>query len=383
MPDAPVYAYARAFDAESFHEAVRKLATTRWVASEDGPSLIVLEDHFAVLYFYPNDERLHGLRRLMVGKKLQRLLYTHLPEYPATNWRVSDRSIRHQLLRYKPERRAVIRSRFRAHRHSDGHREERFLYISVFEQGRDAEVWRTATRLHGMASSPEWTVPKPLAHIAEHAAVLVDSLEGDSLKMLMEGSKTSSEIEPAVRRAARALAGIHALRPDWLPIISPGSRLSMIKDVVDRIGWLAPEFAPQARECHIRLSSRIQRCFPAEATFVHGDLHPGQIIINDEQCGFVDFDRAHVGDPAMDLGMFIAQLEWNADSDERTSTTRTVGQWLGEYRRASARRLVESHLDTWISYALLQSALRPLGRFETGWRARIRKTLDGVLTCLK
>jgi len=382
-PGAMVHAYARAFDAPSFHEAAAKLGDTRWVDSESGVSTLVLGDQRAILYFYPNDERLHGLRRLSVAKKLQRLFYVHLPEYPPDAWRVSDRSIRHQLLRYKPERRAVLRCRFRAHRNSDDHREERFIFISVFEEGRDADVWKTATGLHELTGSADWTVPTPLAHIPEHSAVLMDSLDGDSLKSVVEGAGKAGDLEPHLSRVARALAGMHHLQPRWLPVITPASRLSVIKEIVDRISWLTPELSLQAQECQVRLAAHLRECPVYEPSFVHGDLHPGQILLGPQRCGFVDFDRAHLGDPTLDLAMFLAQLVQASRLRHASAMTEVADRWLEEYRSASSRSVPDSNLETWKAYSLLQSSLRPLGRFEPGWRARIRRALDGVLDCLQ
>src|SRR3989304_2159545 len=96
--------YARGFSKESFGPASAKALADRWVATEAGPSVTPLADLSAFLYWYPNDERLTGLRRVTVRKKLQREFHAHLPAYPPDEWRVSDRSIRLRLVRHQPTR---------------------------------------------------------------------------------------------------------------------------------------------------------------------------------------------------------------------------------------------------------------------------------------
>lgn len=47
---------------------------------------------------------------------------------------------------------------------------------------------------------------------------------------------------------------------------------------------------------------------PAETTFVHADFSPKNLLVHAEGLTAVDFETAHAGDPAFDLGFFLSHL---------------------------------------------------------------------------
>jgi aminoglycoside phosphotransferase (APT) family kinase protein len=46
--------------------------------------------------------------------------------------------------------------------------------------------------------------------------------------------------------------------------------------------------------------------WPTHLSMVHGDLHPGHLLLNDygTLCGILDWTEAHAGDPGTDFAMF-------------------------------------------------------------------------------
>lgn len=54
--------------------------------------------------------------------------------------------------------------------------------------------------------------------------------------------------------------------------------------------------------------------WPSEATLVHGDLHPGHVLVDDGHrvVGLIDWSEAHVGDPATDFSLLYASIGFDA-----------------------------------------------------------------------
>jgi aminoglycoside phosphotransferase (APT) family kinase protein len=53
---------------------------------------------------------------------------------------------------------------------------------------------------------------------------------------------------------------------------------------------------------------------PAEApTMTHGDFKCDNLVVNGSRVHLLDFDRCGLGDPAADIGKFLADLRWWAD----------------------------------------------------------------------
>ena len=50
----------------------------------------------------------------------------------------------------------------------------------------------------------------------------------------------------------------------------------------------------------------------ARTCLVHADFKPSQLLAENERIGIVDFDRACLGDPALDVGRFMAQCHKEA-----------------------------------------------------------------------
>lgn len=111
--------YAKLYTEDDYFNALDKSQKVRWIKLHDTPSILPLDNQLAILYFFPNDCLIDGLRILSDRKKVQRLLYDSLSGFPAEDWRISDSRLQTTTVRYKPERRAVIRVDTRAvNRHS-------------------------------------------------------------------------------------------------------------------------------------------------------------------------------------------------------------------------------------------------------------------------
>jgi macrolide phosphotransferase len=84
--------------------------------------------------------------------------------------------------------------------------------------------------------------------------------------------------------------------------------------------------------------------WPEHSALVHGDLHPGHLLINDEHClvGLLDWTEAHVGDPATDFALLYATLGRGA-----------LARLLARYEAAGRTvwpRMEEHVVETWAAY---------------------------------
>ncbi len=67
---------------------------------------------------------------------------------------------------------------------------------------------------------------------------------------------------------------------------------------------------------------------------LHGDLHPGNVLVQDERVHIVDLDDARSGTAVQDLWMFLS-----GDRDEQTPQLATLLDGYEEFRRFDAREL--------------------------------------------
>ena len=70
---------------------LRQVETARWLETEGGRPYCAVPEQALLLFSFPNDPTLDGLRLATNNKKMQRALYACVKSHPETEWRISDR----------------------------------------------------------------------------------------------------------------------------------------------------------------------------------------------------------------------------------------------------------------------------------------------------
>ena len=137
-----------------------------------------------------------------------------------------------------------------------------------------------------------------------------------------------SHVCEAVAAAGRALATLHVRGGPS----SPMRAVRAAPNVAAELQLLAPVWPEIAATIGSLLAAGpVARQFSAAPVWCHGDFTPSQVLYPpDGPCGVVDFDTASWGDPAMDLGRFIAHL------DLLVSKLRGSPDWLFQAQLATA-----------------------------------------------
>jgi Ser/Thr protein kinase RdoA (MazF antagonist) len=123
---------------------------------------------------------------------------------------------------------------------------------------------------------------------------------------------SGAEAAVAVRTAGRALRLLHDAPPgDDLPIgPDAGAQAAETVRTAQLVqGLLPPVGAQLCREVGRALDvlSRLPREPP---TLTHGDFKCDNLVLNGHRLHLLDFDRFRRGDPAADIGKFLADLRW-------------------------------------------------------------------------
>jgi Ser/Thr protein kinase RdoA (MazF antagonist) len=209
----------------------------------------------------------------------------------------------------------------------------------VLWEAEDATPLSRALRAEGA-----WT-PAQLAHVGRAGAVLRALHEGAAPTSgapgdgrsdpVAEGSATRRSVEHVTALAPRAGAELDAL----------------LVDTVTRLADL-----------------------PAESGhLLHGDYKCDNVLVDGDDLVLLDFDRVTTGDPAVELGKFVADLRWWARA-ARLSPTALVDAFLYGYGPCPPTRVARAlHYDVVFQ-------LRALGRrvplHEPGWAEAVDGGLD-------
>jgi aminoglycoside phosphotransferase (APT) family kinase protein len=121
---------------------------------------------------------------------------------------------------------------------------------------------------------------------------------------------------------------------------------------------------------------------PARLTLVHGDFRPANFLVADRAIrAVIDWEFAHVGDPAEDLGWYLTPYY----AGEHLPEGRTAAQFLARYARASGNAIAPSTVRFWSVFALYKLAsmsVTALHAAAAGDHSRLTASIDFILVPL-
>lgn len=317
-----------------------------------------------LLIAFPIDRAMHDLRRLVRASKVRSLLAASSPLALPSGLRFSKSRSSFELVRYKPERRAVVQWRIGCIDDTGN----RHVRTSVWLRSHaDAVVSRATIAAHAAAAAGI-ACPRPLG--SPHKQLAIES-HVDGLPLAVGDGD-------AIEAAARTLARLHAV-PTVLGLPTHGAvqELDLVLRAADDLSRLLPNLASRA----LQLAERLAATVPAwtGAAFAHGDLHTGQFLrLPSGEAALCDLDRACIAPPARDLASLQAHCLLQGGSDHGPS----AGAFLAAYA-AAGRRPSATESQWWLAAALLRIAMAPFRALQPDWptaTTRLLQLAEGALT---
>lgn len=258
----------------------------------------------------------------------------------------ADRRLRDvvaETVRYKPGDRCVLRYRLRFDGPDDagGATPPGTTCTLVAKLYRDAGEATAADDLLDRLgrAGVAWTA-RPLGVLPALALALTEDLGSSrdrvptrsGLRVVRPGSADAPGV---VGEAARALAELHTSGLDTGDL-NRRTGVDEAGKAAKRAGLLeqyVPELAPEVRRVAGTLCAALADLPSDTLRPAHGSYKASQLLVRDGRVFLVDFDQFCLGDPALDVGYFLAYL-------------RPAGLW---YRRAGRRAWFEAAADLFLS----------------------------------
>jgi hypothetical protein len=234
--------YVKLYTAGEYKTAAEKARRQHWTNLHGMGEYILLPDYLAILYFFPNDSVIDSLRIIDRPKKIQRILYQHFTKYPQDEWRISDRKLKLHILRYKPERRAVIRFKTHFKRHDGSQKEKPSVFARFYADNSGWQAYNVQEQLYRLSlKDRQFSIPRPIAYLPDRRIFLMEKLEGTTLLDCVKEGETD-----ALQTTAFALAAMHSIKIDNLPEFSPSELVNKIRASFEMISEITPEFSHSA-----------------------------------------------------------------------------------------------------------------------------------------
>ncbi len=336
-----------------------------------GDGVRVLDGDAGVLFFFPNDAVLRGLKDVVDLDRLKRVV-GDLPPFKG-RLRIKADGAEFAVLRWKPEHRLVASFRAKT-RDAEGRAGPTLdAIVRVFADDRGRRLFRLAAELASAAEPPP--IPYAIGAADEGRLFVEARVPGRPLRELLLSGEDGA---PAA--CADAIAKVHAVTPRTpLPSFDLAAEAAAAAQSVAT--WL-----PASAACAGRIADAVRARAPrgpAPASLLHGDLHQGQFLIAGDGVRIVDFERAGTGDPLADIGNFAAELLAFADEEPaaKTAAHRFLQRFL-EAHSALPGRYDSAALPAYVAVALLRRSTLALRRAAPDAEIRARRHLELAASAL-
>ncbi|GAB4426389.1 MAG: hypothetical protein Kow0031_06150 [Anaerolineae bacterium] len=249
------------------------------------PAVAVLDDAALVLWPFPHDRALPGLSHLAEPHRRRELLAGLLPDAPQF-W-----SARLHPLRYKPERRFV------------GQLVAENGDVVVLKAYTAADFERIAANGRIVAATGAVRLARQVGQSRRHHMLALGWLPGQTLE---EAAQRPGFDPAAAHGVGAALARLH--RHSRAAMAQRFDAATGLLASANSVAALCPHLADQTSQLAGKLALELTAS-PNPPALLHGDFSADQVLLTEAGPVFLDFDRAAPGDPAADLGSFMAQLE--------------------------------------------------------------------------
>lgn len=220
---------------------------------------------------------------------------------------------------------------------------------------RASRLWRLLTAFAKDASQP---VPQPLHFDADRGLVVYEWLAGTRLDFILTKGAATDAIA-ATRQTAEALVRFHAASPPEGKGAALAVELVNLRANAALVEEVDAGIVGRTRELIDRIEAL--RLPAVNDCLVHTGFRPNAVFVTPERAAFLDLDGWAIGDPAIDVGGFVADT-WREASLTGNATLLTASEALRSTYVASAPAsdALEERVILYEAFDLMRLSLRDL-----------------------
>jgi aminoglycoside phosphotransferase (APT) family kinase protein len=172
--------------------------------------------------------------------------------------------------------------------------------------------------------------------------LVMDRVEGETIaRKILRDEPYAHARSVLVSQLGEAAALLHAVAPETVPGLTYVQPLEKYREVLALLGHHSPTFELAFRwlEAH--------KPKPIDPVIVHGDFRLGNVIVQPEGLAAVlDWELAHLGDPAEDLG-WLSVRAWRFGSPHEVAGVGSIDDLLRAYHLANGHPEVDTERVHW------------------------------------
>jgi Ser/Thr protein kinase RdoA (MazF antagonist) len=274
----------------------------------------VVAGRTAVVRLFPADSVLSSLVELTESDRMAAFFRVCLPECVEGGWEPVH--VAWHVVHYKPGRLCTLRYSVALERaggtavrvveyYGKTFRDERWrdnatLLRLTAEAARASGGWRSADLV---ATWPEWRFTLQSTVPGRRFSHVFAELTHDAA-----GEAELQQVEACLRGIARAARAIHLAPIDAVPALPFASLIAAQNRNLEYLGRVEPGLARDLIALQQALLRAQALTAPAPRGFAHGDFAHGNVLVDGDVAGIIDFDRAGVAEAAYDVAYFLTHL---------------------------------------------------------------------------
>ena len=251
---------------------------------------------------FPFDRRLPSLA-LLTAAPPPELEPRLLDGFGPGDWKLERCAV--ETVRYRVGLGATVQYTIAAREAATKRHTKRCFYVKLYRDDKGAETCRLLRELRDWAAAagPGFTVPRPLAYSSDLRALVLEAAPGTSLEQVL---RDGGDAEDAVRRVARALAGLHLGTVTTTRERSRDEVLARARRAGTYLRWALPRLSAEIEGIIGAIEAGLEEAPPCP---VHLDLKPDHVFLDGGRVVFVDLDSFAASDPVLDPATLLARIE--------------------------------------------------------------------------
>ncbi|AUC61596.1 hypothetical protein AA637_10780 [Cyanobacterium sp. HL-69] len=344
-----VLGYAKAVTSQ---DKLEKYAQRPGVIQDCGIGRTVFKPEKVIFSLLPNDSYLKRLPKLFDVRSREQTLQQLLLDHDDLS------SLTLKTLRYKPERRYVAQLSTQT------------KPKAIVKAYSHREYPQAKINAHAFKSMAPLQILSKLGHSNGDRLLAFPWITGLTLADLI--TMTPDNTEKFILTGT-ALGLLHQQDPKNLKPLSRSDEAKNLLLLASDLTWLCPQWKHRIQNIAVELSTALLNA-PITYRPIHGDFNGEQVLFsNSNDITFMDFDCAVRGDPAMDLGSFIAKLIrdelrgiLSAKQCEKLAMALIAG-----YSTTAPETILDEHIQLYTAAGLFRLVAEPFRHCEFNWLEKI------------